>query len=319
MPLNIALMVVGAAILVGGGEILIRGAAALARTLGISATIVGLTVVAYGTSAPEFVVSVMATLDDKPGICAGNIVGSNILNVLLVLGVTALIYPIQATAVFVRREVPIMVGVSVLFLFLSRNGDLARPEAAVLVFLLFGYTALTVWIAKREKASVAREYEDVQPSPMKRTIAVNLLLIVVGLAMLGGGSELFLRGAVEIAKAIGISDSIIGLTLVAFGTSFPELAACVVAAYRKHPDICLGNVIGSSIYNLLAIGGISGLITPLPFEPDMIRVHIPLMAGAAVLLWPMVTTSFRISRREGLILLTCYTLFMIWTILRQTR
>lgn len=316
MLLNLLLMILGTAILVAGGEILIRGAVGLARSLGISATIVGLTVVAYGTSAPEFVVSVMATLDDKPAICGGNVVGSNILNILLVLGATAFIYPIQATAAFVRREVPIMVGVSVLFLILTRDGSLERLESSVLALLLIGYTLLAVWIARREKADVAKEYEDVQRTPTKRTIAMYLVLIVIGLVLLGCGSEIFLNGAVEIAKAFGISDSIIGLTLVALGTSFPELAACVVAAYRKHPDICLGNIIGSSVYNLLAIAGISGLISPLPFEPDMVRVHIPVMAGAAILLWPMVVTGFRISRREGIILLAIYSAFMAWTIYR---
>ncbi len=317
MALNVVLLIVGAGLLLGGGDILIRGAAALARTLGVPPMIVGLTVVAYGTSAPELVVSIMATLDGKPAICGGNIVGSNILNILLVLGATALLCPIQATAAFVRREIPIMVGVSIAFLAFILDGDLSRIEAGLLLAALVGYTVMAVRIARREKAEVARQYEEEQSRPSKRSLLLNGVFIVVGLGLLTGGSKVFLIGAVEIAKSF-MSDATIGLTLVAFGTSFPELVACLVAAYRKHPDICLGNIIGSSIYNLLAIGGIAGLVAPLPFDQEMVYVHVPVMAGAAILSWPLVATGVKVSRRDGIVLLVCYAAYMAWTVHAQT-
>ena len=318
MPLNLLLILVGAGLLLGGGELLVRGAAALARSLGVSAMIVGLTVVAYGTSAPELIVSIMATLNGKPGICSGNIVGSNILNVLLVLGATALICPVRARADFVRREVPSMAGLSILFLILAWDGSLARWEAALLFALLLAYTYLAIRIAKREKADVESEYEDVQSSSGKKSTPVNLLLVGLGLVLLVGGSKVFLMGAIKVARAFDVSEAIIGLTLVAMGTSLPELVACLIAAYRKHPDICLGNIIGSSIYNMLAIGGVAGMMRPLPFESEMVRVHIPVMVGAAVILWPMVATRLKVGRREGLVLLGCYAAYMAWTIWQQT-
>jgi len=316
MTSNVLLLLVGAGILLGGGEIVVRGAVGLARALGVSPMIVGLTVVAYGTSAPELVVSVMATLDGKPAICGGNIVGSNILNILLVLGATALVCPIKAMAAFVRREIPIMVGVSVLFFVCIFDGTLSRVEAGILLAALVGYTLMAVRIARREKAEVARQYEEQQTPTSKRSLLLNGVFVVVGLALLTGGSKVFLTGAVEIAKHF-MSEAMIGLTLVAFGTSVPELVACLVAAYRKHPDICLGNIIGSSIYNLLAIGGIAGLLAPLPFDAEMVGLHVPVMVGAAVLSWPLVAAGVRVGRRDGLVLLICYAAYMAWTVHTQ--
>lgn len=317
MVLNLLMVIGGAAILVGGGELLVRGAASLARSLGVSAMIVGLTVVAMGTSAPELVVSGLAAYRGNPAICVGNVVGSNILNVLLVLGATALIYPLQAAAGFVRREVPIMVAASILLLLLSWNREIARAEAAVLVALLAGYILLAIRIARRESRAVADQFHEELSPLLRPSLFLDLLLIGIGLAMLGGGSELFLRGAIGVARAFGLSDALIGLTLVALGTSVPELAACLVAAYRKHPDICLGNLIGSSIFNILAIAGISGLIRVLPIEDGMLGFHLPVMVGAAILVWIMVATRHRISRLEGVILLLCYAGYMTWTLSRQ--
>lgn len=305
----------GALLLVGGGEALVRGAASLARTLGVSVMLVGLTVVAYGTSAPEFVVSVSASWSGNPAICAGNVVGSNILNVLLVLGTTALICPLKVTAGYVRREVPIMVGVSALFWLLASDGGLSRIDAIVLLGLLAGYTGYTIRIARQERKSVAEEFEDI-PHVKRHSIARDLLLLGVGLVLLGIGSQIFLSGAINLAERLGISQTIIGLTLVAGGTSFPELAASLIAAWRKHPDICLGNIIGSSIYNILGIAGTAGVISALPIEPDMLRLHIPVMVLSAAILWPMIYTGYRVSRREGLLLLAMYGGYLTWTVSR---
>ena len=316
MALDLLFLFGGGAILIGGGEILVRGAAALARSLGVSTMIIGLTVVASGTSAPELAVCVTAAYSGKPAICGGNVVGSNILNILLVLGATAAIFPLTATAAFLRREVPIMVGISIAFLFMAWDGVLSRLDAGILLVMLLVYTVTIIRIARGEKKAVVQEYEEEQNEslPRTRSALLNVVLIVVGLAMLTGGSDLFLKGAVGLAQAFGISDAMIGLTLVALGTSLPELAACLIAAYRKHADICLGNIIGSCIYNLAAIAGISGALVPLPFESEMVRVHIPVMVGAAIILWPMLQRGGKISRLEGSLLLTSYLAYMGWTI-----
>ncbi|MFQ5423270.1 MAG: calcium/sodium antiporter [Phycisphaerae bacterium] len=308
-------LVGGAILLVGGGELLVRGAAAMARSLGVSAMVIGLTVVAYGTSAPEFVVSVMASSRGNSAICGGNVVGSNILNILLVLGITAVIFPIQAKAAFVRREVPIMVGVSALFWLLAANGELTRLEGALLLVLLAGYTVLTVRLARREKKAVANSFEDL-PQVKRRTIALNFVLVAIGLALLAGGSEWFLQGAVAIARRLNVSEGLIGLTLVAAGTSLPELAASLIAALRKHPDMCLGNLVGSSIYNILGIAGTAGVVAPLSFEPDMVWIHLPVMVAAAAVMWPMVYRGLMISRREGALLLTIYAGYVGCTVWR---
>ncbi len=304
---------VGALVLLLGGELLVRGAAALARSLGVPVMLVGLTVVAYGTSAPEFVVSITAAWQDKPSICAGNVVGSNILNVLLVVGVTALICPLAATASYVRREMPVMVGASILIWVFAFDRSLARWEAGVLLGLLAGYTIFTIQLARRARRSTAKEFEDM-PQVRPRSIAVDIVLLVVGIGLLAIGSRWFLEGAVDIATRLGISEAIIGLTLVAAGTSLPELAASVIAAWRKHPDICLGNVIGSSIYNILGIAGAAGMVTPLPFDAAMVTNHMPVMVGSAVILWTMIYTGFRISRREGLVLVGIYAAYLAWTV-----
>ena len=314
MLLDITWIILGSLILVAGGEILVRGSAGLARSLGITPMIVGLTVVALGTSAPELIVCVLASLDGKPDICAGNIVGSNILNVLLVLGVTATICPLQASASFVRREIPIAVMAAAIFWWMCRNGMLTRFEAALLLVFLCVYMVLTVWIAKRAQTKVIEEFAESQGNLMKGRFFLQLSMILAGLVALGFGADLFLKGAVNIARVLQLSESIIGLTLVALGTSFPELAACVIAALRKHADICLGNVIGSCIYNILAIGGASGVILPLPVSPELTTVHLPVMVGATVLLLVFVGTGLKLSRREGIALLVVYAGYMGWSI-----
>lgn len=314
IAINLLWVVLGIIILVGGGELLVRGAATLARTLGISPMVVGLTVVALGTSAPELIVCVLASVRGQPDICAGNVVGSNVLNVLFVLGATAMICPLQSSAAFVRREVPIALAAALLFWGMSYDGAVSRLDAGVLVLLLVGYMAMTVWIARAESTPVAEEYADMQSAGRKRGLLLNLFLIAIGLAALAWGADLFLGGAVAIAKHLKISEAVIGLTLVAFGTSVPELAACLIAALRKHPDICLGNLVGSCIYNVLAIIGVSGLVTPLPIGGEMFRLHMPVMIGATILLLVFVATGLRVSRKEGAALLVCYGGYVGWSL-----
>jgi cation:H+ antiporter len=316
MSVDVLYILFGGGLLIAGGELLVRGAASLARAVGVSPMVAGLTVVAYGTSAPEFVVSTLAAWKGNASICGGNIVGSNILNVLLVLGCTALVCPLRATSAFVRREVPLMIGVTLLFCGLAYNSVVGRAEGTILLILLVVYTAVVVRGARREKAAVLAEFADGQPAS-GGSKAVNLLLIIAGLVLLVGGSRVFLRGAVDIATALGVSEALIGLTLVAMGTSLPELVSSLVAAWRKHPDICLGNVIGSCTYNLLWIGGTCAVIRPVPFDNQtdrMLSLHLPVMALSAMVLWPIVATGHRISRREGIFLLVLYAGYLVATV-----
>ncbi len=319
MLISVLLVLAGAALLLIGGELLVRGAASLARSLGISGMVVGLTVVAFGTSAPEFVVSVLAAVRGNTAICAGNIVGSNILNILVVLGATALICPIKASASFVRREVPVMAGVSLLVWYFAGNGNLSSTEAAILLALLAAYTVFVVWIARQERKSVRQKFDAEHPYS-KRSLLIEAVMVVAGLSLLTGGSEVFLRGAVDVAQRLGISETLIGLTLVALGTSLPELAASLIAAYRKHPDICLGNVVGSCIYNLLWIGGTAGLVgvtdgvRGLPFDVGMRSLHLPIMVFSAVVMWPIIVAGLQVSRRSGVFLLFVYAAYATWII-----
>lgn len=317
MIVDVLWILLGGGLLIAGGELLVRGAASLARALGISPMVVGLTIVAYGTSAPEFLVSTLAAWKGNASICGGNIVGSNILNVLLVLGCTALVCPLRATSAFVRREVPLMIGVTLLFCILAYNAVVGRTEGAILLILLVAYTVVVIRAARREKAAVLAEFADAQPARggSKR---VDLLLILAGLGLLVFGSRVFLRGAVGIATALGVSEALIGLTLVAMGTSLPELVSSMVAAWRKHPDICLGNVIGSCTYNLLWIGGTCAVIRPVPFDDQtdrMLSLHLPVMALSAMVLWPIVATGHRISRREGILMLGLYAGYLVAAVL----
>lgn len=312
MMLNLLGVLGGVVILLAGGEILVRGAAALARAMGVSAMIVGVTVVAFGTSAPEFVVCVTAAWRSNTSIVSGNVVGSNIINVLLVLGITAVVYPLKAQAAFVRREIPLMVGASLVLWLVAVDGQVGRLDGALLLFLLAVYTAFTVRLARRESRTVADQFEDL-PQVRRGPLWLDVALILVGLVLLSVGSDVFLDGAVSIAQRVGVSEEIIGLTLVAGGTSLPELAACLVAAWRKHPDICLGNIIGSSIYNILAIAGAAAAVSPLAFGHQMLSVHVPVMIGSAGLLWVLVRMGLCLSRRDGFVLLAAYAGYIFWT------
>lgn len=314
MLIDILFVIAGAAMLGGGGELLVRGAAALAKNLGVSAVVIGLTVVAMGTSAPELVVSLAAALRGNSDICAGNVIGSNILNIAFILALTALIYPIHSASIFVKRDIPIMIGVSALFVVLAMNGRLDRAEGALLLLILAAYTSYSVWEARRqsnaERAALVGTAEVEGP----KSIVLDVVLVAIGLGVLAGGSEVFLLGAVGLAKAIGVSDVIIGLTLVALGTSLPELATCIVAAWRKQADICLGNIVGSNLFNLAGIAGLCGLVRPLAISGELVEVHLPVMLAVAVLLWPMAATGRHLSRVEGAVLMAGYGVYLGWLI-----
>lgn len=294
----------GLLLLTAGAEGLVRGAASSARRLGLSPLVIGLTVVAFGTSTPEFVVSLRAGLSGQSAIALGNVVGSNIGNIALILGGAALIAPLRVQAQIIRVDVPIVVGTSLLLVALLADGRLGRIDGALLTVGILVYITATVWLARREKApDVEAEFEAGLPS--QRSAWWDLLFIAGGLALLMGGAQLLVYGAVTIAEQLGVSQMVIGLTVVGIGTSLPELATSFVAAGRGEGDIAIGNVVGSNIFNILGILGPAALIQPIA-AAGLSVVDAAVMVGLAVLLFPLMRSGYVISRWEGAVLLAVY-------------
>ncbi|MBN2447931.1 MAG: calcium/sodium antiporter [Phycisphaerae bacterium] len=301
------LTLIGGLIILGvGGDLLVRGAAALARSLGISALVVGLTIVAFGTSAPELAVSVVACLNGQDALAIGNVVGSNIANTLLVLGLAALIRPIAISLNIIRLDAPIMLAVSILLaVFAFQTGRLVFWQGAVFVAGLIGYLVLTCRVSGRESEEVRQEFNKTVPGNGARVLYV--VFILLGLAGLKYGAEFIVSGASEIAKVLGVSDRIIGLTIVAVGTSLPEIATTIVAARRGQPDIAIGNIVGSNIFNILSVLGIAALVSsPVAIDATAVMRDIPIMVGTAALSMPLMWTGRRVSRAEGTALLALY-------------
>lgn len=305
------LLIGGLVLLYLGAEALIRGSSRLALRLGITPLVVGLTVVAFGTSAPEMVVSVKASLVGQNGIAVGNVVGSNILNIALILGLAALIRPVTINRQLFRVDVPILIGVSLLCSWLLLNHSLSRGEAFLLVIGILAYTAMSIIIARRGKNETSGEDPGGVTRLKKRSLALDLLFIGGGLAFLIYGAHLFVEGALQVARKFGVSEAVIGLTIVAGGTSVPELVTSVVAALRKKDDIAVGNIIGSNIFNLLAILGTAGLINPLS-TGGVTGVDFLVMIGTAVLLVPLMATRLKLARWEGALLLCSYAAYLWW-------
>ncbi|GIW31580.1 MAG: sodium:calcium antiporter [Meiothermus sp.] len=316
--LNLLLIASGVALLYFGGETLVKNAVILARSWGISTMVVGLTVVAFGTSSPELAASLAAALAGSPSIAIGNVVGSNILNILFILGLTALIVPIRAQAQFIKREVPIMLGATLLlFVFLYFDQQITRGEALLSVGLL----GLYIWFLYRsgatEMAEVQQEYEQKYGQPPKAGWQAYAG-VVLGLVLLGVGARLLTLGAVALARAFGVPELIIGLTVVALGTSLPEVAASITAALRREPDIALGNIVGSNIFNILGILGITALVQPVGLPWENIQRDMWVMLLASVLLWPFLATGFRLGRREGGVFLGLYVAYVAFLIVAAT-
>jgi cation:H+ antiporter len=292
---------------------LVKGGAALALRLGLNALVVGLTVIAYGTSSPEMVVSVSASLQDNGAIAIGNVVGSNICNIALILGVCALVSPLSASAQIIRREIPIMIGVSVLLAAMLWDEQLSRLEGGVLFAGIVVYTVLTVREARAEtKGKAEQEYgEDFPAGSMG--LGKSVLLVVAGLGVLVVASQLFVGGAVVLAKSWGVTEAVIGLTVVAVGTSMPELATSLVAAVRGHGDVAIGNVVGSNIFNVLGILGIAALINPIDTS-GLSRVDLATMVVAALAMLPAARSGGVISRLEGAVLLFAYFGYTAWLV-----
>lgn len=318
---QIGLVVLGLTVLTVGADWLVRGASRIALALGISPLIVGLTVVAFGTSSPEMAVSVTSAYAGSNEIAVANVVGSNIFNVLFILGLSALAAPLVVHQQLVRMDVPIMLGASLLLYALAFDGLLGIWDSALLAALIVGYTVFLIADARRERnAAVIAEYSSgVQQASggAARPVVADVGLVVVGLVMLVAGSKAFVTGAIEVARMLEVSEVVIGLTIVAAGTSLPELATSVVAALRGERDIAIGNVIGSNIFNILAVLGFAGLASAgqLAVAPTLLSVDIPVMTGVALLCLPLFRAGYILSRLNGatfLVIYAVYVLFLVW-------
>ena len=304
-------LVVGIALLYFGGESLVRGAVRLARSLGVSPLVIGLTIVAFGTSSPELFANLAAVLGGTPELAFGNILGSNVANIGLILGISAVITPIIVRSVVVRREVPVMLLASFALVPVFLGGVMGRFEGAVFVALLATYLWRLFRGGERPavEAEFAVEYGD---QGRGRADGTSWLLVVGGLGLLAGGARLLVLGATAIARSWGVPELVIGLTVVAVGTSLPELVTSVVAARKGEPDIALGNVVGSNVFNVLGILGISALVRPLPLPADGGWRDIAVMLGFSVVLLPMLVSGLRLARFEGALLLAGYLGYMTW-------
>lgn len=311
MLLILCLLTGGLVLLYFGAEALVKGSSSLALRLGVTPLVVGLTVVAFGTSAPELVVSTKAAHAGQGGIALGNVVGSNIFNIAVILGLSALIRPMKIKLQLLRFDVPIMIGVTIACWLLFLDRQLSRWEAALLFASIIAYTVANILLARREK-STAIEHEFEEGTPQRsRSIALDLLFVIGGLALLVLGARLFVDGSIAIARAWGISEAIIGLTIVAAGTSLPELVTSVVAAVRKEDDIAVGNIVGSNVFNILGILGAAGLVSPLE-TGGVTPVDFAVMFGVAVLLIAMMKSGLRIGRWEGGLFLAIYAGYLWW-------
>jgi cation:H+ antiporter len=293
-----------------GAEGLIRGSSNLALKIGITPLVVGLTVVAFGTSTPELVVSLKAALLGNSSISLGNVVGSNIANIALILGVAALIRPLDVHANVIKREIPIMIGISLVLLLILIDGEIGLMDGLIFVIGLIIYLIINVIMARKEKnPEVDAEFKEGLKS--KLGIPVSIVLMIAGLGLLILGANLFVQSAVAVAKIFNVSDAIIGLTIVAIGTSLPELITSIVASYKKEADIAIGNVVGSNIFNILGILGITAIIIPIS-SVGISYIDLGVMLIFAIILFPLSRTGFSISRLEGSLLLAGYAAYIFY-------
>jgi cation:H+ antiporter len=319
---NLLLFAGGLAALVIGANALVRGASKLALTLGISPLVVGLTIVAFGTSAPEMAVSVGAVLEGHTDVAVGNVVGSNIFNVLFILGLSALVAPLVVHVQLIRQEVPIMIGASVLLLALALDGRISALEGGLLVALLVGYTVFLIVQSRRESQAAQDEFAvGLASAPRDGWDArwpVQVGLVVAGLALLVLGSDWLVTAAVAFARSMGVSDVVIGLTIVAAGTSLPEVAASVTAAVKGQRDVAVGNVVGSNVFNILGCLGLAGLASGsagLGIAPSVLNFDIWVMLAVALACLPVFLTGREIARWEGALFLGYYLAYAAYLVL----
>lgn len=313
----------GLVALVGGAELLVRGAAALAARLHISPLVIGLTVVAFGTSSPELAVSVQAAWKDQADIAVGNVVGSNIFNVLFILGASALVAPLTVASRLVRWDVPLMIGASLLMWAVSYDGQVGRFDGALLLVGLFTYTGWCVRAGRTERPEVAAEFAQEYGAPLRgawTSLLLQLACVAAGLALLGTGSNWFVSGAVELATRWGMDELAIGLTIVAAGTSLPEAATSVLASLRGERDIAVGNIVGSNLFNILGVLGAAAALSPegVQVSAGAVRLDIPVMVAIAAACLPIFFTGHTIARWEGLLFLGYYVAYTAYLVLSAT-
>lgn len=314
--MDILLVAGGFVALMVGGEFLVRGAVSLARRIGISPMIIGLTLVGFGTSAPELLTSIQAALAGSPGIAVGNVVGSNIANILLILGVSAMIAPVLVDPAAFRRDGAVLIAASILCTAIVLSGALGRGAGALLLAGLVTYVGLTIWFERRRHSAAAALYEAEAESMTvpDSTPLVAWIHFAGGLVVTLLGARLLVSGAVGLATDLGVSDAVIGLTVVAIGTSMPELVTSIVAARKGHGDVAFGNILGSNIFNILGILGTTALVKPLAVPASIGNFDIWVMLAATALLVVTAVSGWRITRTEGTIMLGSYVSYLAWLV-----
>lgn len=305
--ISLFLFVVGLIVLYFGGEGLVKGSSQLARALGINPILIGLTIVAFGTSAPELVVSILASLKGSNELIVGNIIGSNISNIGLILAISSLIYPISIKLSIIKIELPFMIMLSIVLLLLCQNSVLDRPEGLVLFMFLISMVIYSCFDAFREPKEVKKEFDEFVG--VDKNYARNAVYIIAGLVGLSIGAKLLVDSAISIAEGLGVSEAIIGITAVAIGTSLPELTTSVIAAMKKESGIIIGNIIGSNIFNIGIVGIVSAL-HPISIDHNVVQFEFYVMILFSIILFPIMRTGFKITKTEGLVLLLMYFLFL---------
>ncbi|WP_045226472.1 calcium/sodium antiporter [Methyloterricola oryzae] len=322
--LTVLELVAGFVLLVWGAEILVRGASRLAVSAGVSPLVVGLTVVAFGTSCPELAVSTSAAFGGEADIAVGNVIGSNIFNILFILGLSAMVAPLVVAQQLIRLDVPIMIGISILLPILGLDGRIGRGDGLLLFSMLIVYTVFLIRQSRKESAEVQAEYDqEYGVSDKERTpgaMKTDLAYIAGGAVMLVLGSRLLVDGAVSIAQALGVSELVIGLTVVAIGTSLPEVATSVVASIKGERDIAVGNVVGSNIFNILAVIGLTGVVSPdgVAVSMEALRFDFPVMIMVALAALPIFFTGMVIQRWEGVLFVAYYLAYLAHLVLAAT-
>jgi cation:H+ antiporter len=316
MLLDIALLLIGVAVLLVGAWVLLRGALTIAVAAGISPVIIGATVVAFGTSAPELVVTIAAGLRDASGVAIGNVVGSNIANVFLVLGLTATISPISVHQRLIRWEIPVLIVATALTVGFAVGGRLAPVEGAVMLVLLAAFIGISPRLFPEVALEIEADVEVPAVEPQPKHVIRAIGFVLVGLAALALSAEVIVRSASDVAIRIGISEFVVGVVIVAVGTSLPELVTSGMAALKNEHDLAVGNVVGSNIFNLLAVAGAGAVVSGLPIDSDLFQFELPIMILSSLILVPLVLPRYHIGRRTGVGLLALYVLSVVITIVR---
>ncbi len=322
MIAHFAVLAAGLAVLILGADWLVKGASRLALAAGVTPLVIGLTIVAFGTSAPELAVSVAAAFSGASTLSVANVVGSNLFNILAILGLSALVAPLAVDRQLVRLDVPVMIGASVLLYVLAADGAIGFLDSLLLASLVVAYTLFLIAEARRERAAAAPAETEPRPagraSSRRLALLPNLGLIVLGVGALVAGSRALVWAATGLAKTFGVSDAVIGLTIVAAGTSLPELATSVVAAFKGARDIAIGNLVGSNIFNIFSVLGFSGLAARggLLVEPGLLTADIPLAVVVALACLPLFRTGYRLTRWNGALFAGSYVLYIVWTLMR---